>query len=143
MKQIKVNPSKYLEAPIDDKNVMSDSLIENLFDDGSYVWDRNEAMGFIAGYPCYVHYDYNCLDIECCKNPSTAEAYTSWSKAVIERVTGGEEAGKLFLQHDKNIQHITILDDDINKECDEAQLISSFWMSLKGITVYFHWNQKK
>lgn len=145
MKQIKIRTSEYLEAPIDDKNVMSDSIIENLFDGGNYVWNKNEAVGFIAGYPCLATYYDNRLDITSkSRHPNTAGEHKHWFRMVIERVTGSEYAGKISLSKDNVcLQGITFLDDEANADCEECQLIMSFHTYLDNINVWFYWNHKK
>lgn len=135
----------YLEAPIDDKNVLSGSIIENLFDDGNYVWERNEAVGFISGYPCLATYSGNRLSVgTCLRFPGTPEAFDSWCRTIIERITGSEYTGKVFISHNKakGYQFLSLLDDETNADCEDNQLISSFWMYTNSVDVYFHWNKK-
>lgn len=141
MKQIRRSMRGYLEAPIDDKNVMSDSIIENLFDDGNYVWDRNEAMGFVVGYPCYVCYSDNVLRVRQVQRVClTAEQHAYWSKAIIERVTGSTCKSKI---NKDCFCRLTFLNNEINKDVPEEQLVTSFVFNYEEIIVEFYWNHKK
>lgn len=142
MKQIKVNLCKYLEAPIDDKNVMSDSIIESLFDDGNYVWDRNEAVGFISGYPSYACYSGNRLKIKRFSS-DTFEGWEDWAKSIIERVTGSEFKEKIKCNNDKGYFNVNLLDNETNKEYKELQLITSFFAFRSIVCADFYWNQKE
>lgn len=134
MKQIKVNLSDYVEAPIDDKNVLSDSIVESLFDDGNYVWEKNEAMGFVCGYPTYINYYNNKAIIgEIGSHFINTHSDDTWAKSVISRIIGEDFNGSDIWRSDR-----MFID-------DERQFIFSFSVSvaLGNVHVEFYYNQKK
>ena len=139
MKRIRIDISEYLEAPIDDKNVMSDSIIENLFDEGNYVWDRNEAMGFVGGVPTFATYHDNKMELCVPHMPggiNLVKYVNGWGKSVIERITG-ESCEEEVSWEDHRLMTFLIGDGP-----SEERLIVSFLFNA-DMRVYFLWNQKK
>lgn len=50
-------------APIDDKNVLSDALMDAVFDESHYIetkgkYHEHVAMGLIDGHPCYIQWSF-------------------------------------------------------------------------------------
>lgn len=140
MKQIKASLGNYLEAPIDDKNVLSDSLVESLFDDNDYVWEKNEAMGFINGFPCLARYGGNKLSVSYVGNTSPGTDF-SWARTVIERITGATCDWKA---EDNGLYYsVALLDEEKNDGFPECQLISKSEFTDANVEIRFYWNQKK
>lgn len=139
MKQIKICTSEFLEAPIDDENVMSDSIIEKLFDDSNYVWERNEAMGFVGGIPTFATYNGNTMKL--CASPfmggaNLVKLINGWGKNIIERITG--ETCEVYVSWEDHRLMSFLIGDNPSEE----SLIISFLFNA-DMRVYFNWNQKK
>lgn len=140
MKRISIDRSEYLEAPIDDKNVLSDSLIESLFDDNNYAWERNEAMGFINGFPCLARYGGNKLSVRYVGYTSPGTD-TFWAMTVVERITGATYDWKT--EEHLLCHSVTLLDDETSEGVRECQLISGFEFTDDLVETRFYWNLKK
>lgn len=131
-----------MAAPIDDKNVMADSVIYDLFDERNYVWDRNEALGFVCGIPTYARYDGNQMRL-CI--PSLAGGHgvnlvkyvNAWGKNIIERITG-EPCDFEVSWEERRMKSFVIGDED---DCQERLIISFIFNG--DMRVYFNRNQKK
>lgn len=142
----RIGLSQYIKAPIDDKNVLSDSIVDSLFDDGNYVWEKDEAVGFVSGVCTYLRfYKINSicefLDIFICgAGMAKPEDVDKWKKGVIEGITGGEFTEGFDPIHN---EWFHFLIDDVNKEMPEEQLIASFLCLGTRMNVSFCWNKKK
>ncbi len=91
MKEIKIDIEKLARMPkadIDDKDLLSDSLLDSLFGYQSYDWERNEALGFIAGYPTYVNYSGSTVEVFFAFPYARAKGSVSaWKRQVVENLT--------------------------------------------------------
>ena len=141
MKQIEVNINELMAAPIDDKNVMSDWVVENLFDEGNYVWGKNEAMGFIGGFPSFASYAGHVLEIRMTKRGTLSEEewsldeISAWNSTIVEHLTGNDY---------KNYEKLTVTGNSIDFLCDDTGIVMRFSFSRAGgMTVYFCYNQKE
>lgn len=140
MKEIVIDEKEYAKAPIDDKNVMSDSILDSLFDD-SYAWNKKEAVGFIKGYPVYTRYSSNMLILKMVKpNPSITDA-SEWMNQAICNVTGERVDYKLSIA--KENFRKSLLFDDNNVGMPECQLIMTFtFLGREMLVVDFNYNCK-
>lgn len=130
-----------MAAPIDDKNVMSDWVVENLFDEGNYVWGKNEAMGFIGGFPSFASYAGHVLEIRMTKRGTLSEEewsldeISAWNSTIVEHLTGNDY---------KNYEKLTVTGNSIDFLCDDTGIVMRFSFSRAGgMTVYFCYNQKE
>lgn len=130
-----------MAAPIDDKNVMSDWVVEDLFDEGNYVWGKNEAMGFIGGFPSFASYAGHVLGIRMIERGTLSEEEWSldeiseWHSTIVEHLTGNDY---------KNYEKLTVTGNSIDFLSDETGIVMRFGFSRAGgMTVYFCYNQKE
>lgn len=140
MKEIKIDVKKLLKAPIDDKNVMSDWLTDTLFDDQEYTFDKNEYLGFVAGYPTFMSYSGNEVEIRYLHLPKSTDDITVWKGAIMERITGSAYEGLWCVGLDGTLQLL----DETNSSSPEDQHVITF--SCKDevvVTIAFHWNVPK
>lgn len=141
MKQIEANINELMAAPIDDKNVMSDWVVENLFDEGNYVCGKNEAMGFIGGFPSFASYAGHVLGIRMIERGTLSEEewsldeISAWHSTIVEHLTGNDY---------KNYEKLTVTGNSIDFLSDEMGIVMRFGFSRAGgMTVYFCYNQKE
>lgn len=141
MKQIEVNINELSAAFIDDKDVMSDWIVENLFDDGNYVREKNEAVGFIGGFPTFASWGGNELSIRMVgrgfmfPKDWTKEEVEACHSTIIEHLAGEycERYGKL-----------TRICSCVDFLCEDTGIIMRFaGDSLNNVTVYFCRNYKE
>lgn len=124
-----------MEAPIDEKNVMSDWLFDSLFDGEEYTLAGNEALGFVGGYPSYVKCHGNTATIKLLRRPVTGGDLETWKGRTIESLTGAAYEGLWCIGLDCTVQFI-----DEGKCCPEEQQVLTFTCSDNTVTVSFHWN---
>lgn len=70
-------------APIDQTNVMEDSLLDLLFDGSRYVQENHKAVGFIYGLPSLTSVYDNCLAVSLIPNNSLEEEVDEWAVSVV------------------------------------------------------------
>lgn len=127
MKEINVDRRKYVEAPIDGKNVVEESLLDSIFDDSQYLSNKFFSLGFVGGVPTMTEYHGNYLSIRKLRSGITSE----WGREIIKRLTG-ESKNYIYCYETK--QYL-----------DERQaepLIYTFSLSIDYLTVRFHYNVK-
>lgn len=128
MKEIKIDIEKLARMPkadIDDKDLLSDSLLDSLFGYQSYDWERNEALGFIAGYPTYVNYYSGSIAEVSFIIPymKKKEAVSAWKRQVVENLTGIENA-------DVERKYFDVL-------CEDRDLVYSFNVFERSLLIVF------
>lgn len=80
-----------VKAPIDEKNVCSDTLLDAVFDDGIYTENENEALGFVTGIPTCTHYSGNRFFVDrLFPSDEPMVIKTQWHREIIYRLTGIE-----------------------------------------------------
>ena len=127
MKEINVDRRKYVEAPIDGKNVVEESLLDSIFDDSQYLSNKFFSLGFVGGVPTMTEYHGNYLSIRKLRSGITSE----WGREIIKRLTG-ESKNNIYCYETK--QYL-----------DERQaepLIYTFSLCMDYLTVRFHYNVK-
>lgn len=134
MKEISIDTRNLIPAPLDDKNVLVDGVMDSLFDDQDYTFDKNEYLGFVGGYPTYAEHHANFMKIILAKPINDVLSINSWGSAVIEHLTLGEKKDVLMALDTVRCQYI----DD--SDYVSVPYIMSFVMHDKEITVMFHWN---
>lgn len=141
MKQIEANINELKAAFIDDKNVMSDWVVENLFDGGNYVCDKNEAMGFIGGFPSFASYGGHVLEVGMIKSGVLSEKEWSldeiatWHSTIVEHMTGNDY---------KSYEKLTTTGNCIDFLSENTGIVMRFGFRRSGsMTVYFCYNQKE
>lgn len=70
-------------APIDQTNVMEDSLLDLLFDGSRYVQENHKAVGFIYGLPSLTSVYDNCLTVTLIPNNCPEEEVDAWVLQVV------------------------------------------------------------
>lgn len=141
MKQIEVNSNELVTALIDDKDVTSDWIVENLFDDGNYVREKNEAVGFIGGFPVFVSWGGYVLGIRMIKRGLmfgedwSDKEIEACHSTIIEHLTGEECDG---------YGKLTRTGSCVNFLCEDTGIVMRFCgASLNSMNVYFCHNYKK
>ena len=127
MKEINVDRRKYVEAPIDGKNVVEESLLDSIFDGSQYLSNKFFSLGFVGGVPTMTEYHGNYLSIRKLRSGITSE----WGREIIKRLTGESK---------NNIYYY-----ETRQYLDERQaepLIYTFFLSVNYLTVRFHYNVK-
>lgn len=119
-----------IKAPIDEKNVCSDVLLDAIYDEQSYVENSKQSVGFVNNLSTLVTYNDNIMGIYL-NSPFTVvdtKVYTEWSEEIIERLTG--------VIMPSNKQQIFVYDENSN-------LIYRISRFIGFITIDFKYNQKK
>lgn len=96
-----------INAPIDEKNVCSDVILDDIYDDPCYAENGRQSVGFVNGYPTLI--DYSGISMEIHFNSpfiiaDEEQAKMKWSQEIVERLTG------INMPSDKS--HIYVLDED-------------------------------
>lgn len=77
------------KAPIDEKNVCSDVLLDAIYDNSSYAENNSTSVGFINEYPTFVRYGGCAMDIHFNSPYITSEdVKKEWMLEIVERLTG-------------------------------------------------------
>ena len=112
-----------------------------MFDDGNYVWGKNEAMGFIGGFPSFASYAGHVLGIRMIERGTLSEEewsldeISAWHSTIVEHLTGNDY---------KNYEKLTVTGNSIDFLSDETGIVMRFGFSRAGgMTVYFCYNQKE
>lgn len=141
MKQIEANINELAAAFIDDKDVMSDWIVENLFDDGNYVREKNEAVGFIGGFPAFASWEGCELSVRMVKREFmfekdwTNEEVESCHNAIIEHLTGDDSW--CYGRRTRICSSVDFL-------CEDTGIVMRFFGdSLYNMTVTFRHNYKE
>lgn len=134
MKEIQIDTRNLIPAPLDDKNILVESIMNNLFDDEGYTFDKNEYMGFVGGWPTYAEHHGNFMRLRFVKPESDVDTIVKWASAVIKHLTLGD--GK-DVHSDGGITKVQYIDDF---ECWGTPYIMTFTLSDDIITVTFHWD---
>jgi len=135
MKEINIDTRKLMKAPIDDKNVMSDWLTDALFDNEEYTFNKNEYLGFVSGFPTFMSYRDNVVEMRFLKLPKSADDRCAWRGTIIERLTdvAYDELWCLGFTF-----HIQFIDD---KACDSDGVhVLTFDAVDDFVSIKFHWN---
>lgn len=133
MKKIKIDVKKLAEAPIDDKNVMSDWLVDTLFDEQEYTGYGHEYMGFVGGFPTYMTYQENEVKLRFLKRPLSDEEMIVWNSSIVEKLTGNDYK-TIFTLFGTSCAYI-----DDERE-NYMKLIVRFLLCKNEATVHFYWD---
>lgn len=119
-----------IDAPIDEKNVCSDILLDTIYDNWSYVDNGHKSVGFVNNYATMINYGYTMSIYFCHPFPLTDSDYiiSEWQRTIVERLTG------VFIP--PNMDRVRILD-------EETGLIYCISFNKRQITIAFKYNQKK
>ena len=137
MKEISIDTRNLIPAPLDDKNILVDSVMDSLFDGEDYTFDKNEYLGFVGGYPTYAEHHANFMKVRFVKPCNNIDDTSRWASEVVEHLTLGEHKEVLAEFDTVRCQYI----DDSPDVC--TPFIMSFVMYKNEITVMFHWNAKE
>lgn len=98
-----------LKAPINEKDVCSDVLLDAIYDDQSYAENDKYSVGFVNGYPTLVNYSGCSMEIHFNSPFLVADenrVKKEWSQEIVERLTD--------INMPSNKNHIYVLDEDVN-----------------------------
>lgn len=77
------------KAPIGEKNVCSDVLLDAIYDNSSYTENNSTSVGFINGYPTFVGYSGCSMEINFNSPYITSDDIKKeWMLEIVERLTG-------------------------------------------------------
>ena len=137
MKEINIDTKNLIPAPLDDKNILVDSVMDSLFDNEEYTFEKNEYLGFVNSYPTYVEHHNNLMTILLAKPINDASSKNAWASGVIEKLTLGQYKDVEIEFNEVKCQYIDESDYVV------VPFIMSFTMYKSKISVRFHWNAKK
>ena len=115
---------------LDDKDLLTDALLDSLFGYQWYNWEGREALGFIAGYPTYVDYSLDEMNVFfSIPYVRDKEQIESWKRQVVENLT--------------EIEDIDICRSHFDILCEDANLVYSFIIGKASVTVIFrHYDEE-
>lgn len=101
MKQIEISTSTLESAPIDGKNVMEESVIDDIFDQADHLTNRvGDYVGFIMGEPAYAVIIDNRVNISLIRS---SKPFRISVASIIKRLTGHNPG---FIMPDDSRQYI-------------------------------------
>ena len=119
-----------IPAPIDEKNICSDSLIDTIYDDFGYTENGNQSVGFVNDIATLITYG-DAMIVDFIHPFSVVVSreclVTKWRQAIVGRLTG------ITIPPDK--ESIYILDED-------NDLIYGVFCDKDSIAITFKYNQK-
>lgn len=108
MKILKIDENEFSlmpKAPIDEKNVCSDVLLDAIYDNSSYTENGKQVVGFADGHSTFVEYS-GCQMSIIFNHPFIVKdgIKQEWAIEIIDRLTGVRFASEQ--------EHAFILDED-------------------------------
>lgn len=129
MKKVEIELNELMEAPIDEKNVLADALLDLLFDNSRYVWEGCQAVGFVNSLATIASYIDNIFIVKIIPNSTSQDEKEEWYLAVINAITG------LELDSVEKFEYISFLNEDEN--------IIFTYVVLRGVVEFqFHFNEE-
>lgn len=129
MKKVEIELNELMEAPIDEKNVLADALLDLLFDNSRYVWEGCQAVGFVNSLATIASYIDNILVVKIIPNCTSQEEKEEWNLAVVNAITG------LGLDNVEKFEYVSLLNEDEN--------IIYTYMVMRGVIEFqFHFNNE-
>lgn len=129
MKKVEIELNELMEAPIDEKNVLADALLDLLFDNSRYVWEGCQAVGFVNSLATIASYIDNILVVKIIPNNTSQEEKEGWNLAVVNAITG------LGLDNVEKFEYVSLLSEDEN--------IIYTYMVMRGVIEFqFHFNKE-
>lgn len=113
-----------IDAPIDEKNVCSDALLDAIYDDMSYVENSHQSVGFV--HDCATLITYGDAMAIYFSHPfslvNSESVISGWRRTIIERLTG------ISIPETKESVHILDEENDLiyNIFCDKKQMVITF-----------------
>lgn len=94
MKRVTIDTSGLMKAPIDQKNVLEDALLDNLFDREYFTWEPEfrEAVGFIGSFATFAYYHDNVCELSFLRQSPRDLRADDWCYNIVERLTGDKHA---------------------------------------------------
>lgn len=129
MKKVEIELNELMEAPIDEKNVLADALLDLLFDNSRYVQEGCQAVGFVNSLATIASYIDNILVVKIIPNSTSQEEKEGWNLAVVNAITG------LGLDNVEKFEYVSLLNEDEN--------IIYTYMVMRGVIEFqFHFNKE-
>lgn len=129
MKKVEIELNELMEAPVDEKNVLADALLDLLFDNSRYVWEGCQAVGFVNSLATIASYIDNILVVKIIPNSTSQEEKKGWNLAVVNAITG------LGLDSVEKFEYVSLLNEDEN--------IIYTYMVMRGVIEFqFHFNKE-
>ena len=129
MKKVEIELNELMEAPIDEKNVLADALLDLLFDNSRYVWEGCQAVGFVNSLATIASYHDNILVVKIIPNNTSQEEKCGWYIAVVNAITGLESDSI------KTFKYASLLNEDEN-------IIYTYVVVCGVIEFQFHFNKE-
>jgi len=112
------------EAPINEKDVLSDALLDALFDNSNYIESKQKAVGFISGYPSLAEWRNNKLTVTFVSSGDARRVINDWRREIISR---------LIDRQDTPLTTFTSVAED-------SDILCTFLFTPRELAVLFHHN---
>ena len=110
------------EAPVNEKDVLSDALLDALFDNSDYIESKQKAVGFISGYPSLAEWRNNKLVVTFVSPYQARGNITLWRREIISRLL------------DKNDTPLTTF----TARALDSDILCTFIFAPRELSVLFH-----
>lgn len=128
MKKVEIELNELMEAPIDEKNVLADALLDLLFDNSRYVWEGCQAVGFVNSLATIASYIDNIFIVKIISNSTSQDEKEKLNLAVINAITG------LELDSVEKFEYVSLLNEDEN-------IVYTYMIMCGVIEFQFHFNK--
>jgi len=133
MKIINIDANTFrslIPAPIDEKNICSDALLDIIYDNCAYTENGHRSVGFVDNIATMITYGDAMMAYFLHSYPVVNREYivSLWQQTIVSRLTG------VILSSDKN--NVYILD-------EEYGLVYGIYCDKESIAVVIKYNQKK
>lgn len=103
-------------ARIDDTDIVEDFLTDDIFQENIYSSEKNEHIGFIAGYPSFVYVGHVSVEISLVfPTRLSMEGVSLWRTQVIENLVGIRETNVglfFYLNKESQLVYVFNISDD-------------------------------
>lgn len=119
-----------ITAPIDEKNICSDALLDAVYDNRAYTENGHRSVGFVDNIATMITYGDAIMAYFLHSYPVVNREYvvSLWQQTIVSRLTG------VVLPSDKNDMYI--LD-------EEYGMVYGIYCDKESIAVVIKYNQKK
>lgn len=125
MKEINVNPRRYVKAIIEGNDIVEKSILDVIFDK-PYI-SNNFHLGFVGGVPTMIEINENYIHIRKLHRYDVVE----WGKEIVKRLTGNAESD-ITICHTKQYLEETMAN----------PLIYTFFLGSYFLSVKLNYNVK-
>lgn len=116
-------------APIDQKSVLEDALLDLLFDDCRYILNGNKSVGFVNNLATIASCHENVLTVSLIPNTCPEEEVREWETKVVSSITGQE------LEMVKKFEFVSLFTQD-------GGLVYTYVVTHGVVEFQFHFNEE-